>query len=158
MSIKVGDKLPDATFKVKTAEGMDDLNTTELCAGKKVVLFAVPGAFTPGCSMSHLPGFVMNADKIKAKGVDAIVCTSVNDGFVMGAWGEAQNAKDIIMAADGSAKFAKAVGLTLDLDAAGLGLRSKRYAMIIDDGTVSYLGVDEKDIVESSAETILGKL
>ncbi len=158
MSIQVGDKLPEAIFKVKSADGISELTTSELCAGKKVVLFAVPGAFTPGCSMTHLPGFVVNADKIKAKGVVAIVCTSVNDAFVMGAWGESQNAEEIIMAADGSAAFAKAVGLTLDLDAAGLGLRSKRYAMVIEDGTVTYLGIDEKEIVASSAETILGKL
>ncbi len=158
MSIQVGDKLPEATFKVKGEDGISELTTSELCTGKKVVLFAVPGAFTPGCTMTHLPGFVVNADKIKAKGVDHIVCTSVNDAFVMGAWGESQNAEEIIMAADGSAAFAKAVGLTLDLDAAGLGLRSKRYGMIVEDGTVTYLGVDEKEIVASSAETILGKL
>ena len=158
MSIQVGDKLPEATFKVKTAEGISELSTSELCNGKKVVLFAVPGAFTPGCSMTHLPGFVVNADKIKAKGVDSIVCTAVNDAFVMGAWGEAQNAEEIIMAADGVADFAKAVDLTLDLTGMGLGVRSKRYAMIVDNGTVTYLGVDEKEITASSADTILSQL
>jgi peroxiredoxin len=158
MTIKVGDKLPEATFQVMTADGIKPLSLAEVTAGKKVVIFAVPGAFTPGCSMTHLPGFVVNADKLKAAGVDSIICVSVNDAFVMGAWGENQNAEEIIMAADGSAKFTTAIGMELDLVEAGLGVRSKRYAMIVEDGAVTYLGVDAKDIVESSAETVLAKL
>lgn len=158
MTIKEGDKLPEATLQVMTAEGIKPLSLAEVTAGKKVVIFAVPGAFTPGCSMTHLPGFVVNADKLKAAGVDSIICVSVNDAFVMGAWGENQNAEEIIMAADGSAKFTAAIGMELDLVEAGLGVRSKRYAMIVEDGTVTYLGVDAKDIVESSAETVLAKL
>jgi peroxiredoxin len=158
MTIKVGDKLPEATFQVMTADGIKPLSLAEVTAGKKVVIFAVPGAFTPGCSMTHLPGFVVNADKLKAAGVDSIICVSVNDAFVMGAWGENQNAEEIVMAADGSAKFTTAIGMELDLVEAGLGVRSKRYAMIVEDGAVTYLGVDAKDIVESSAETVLAKL
>ncbi len=158
MTIQVGDKLPEATFKVKTADGIDSVSLSDLCKGKKVVLFAVPGAFTPGCTVTHLPGFVVLADKIKAKGVSSIICTAVNDAFVMGAWGESQNAEEIIMAADGSAAFAKDIGLALDLTEAGFGVRSKRYAMIIDDGVVTYLGVDAKEIKDSSAEAVLEQL
>ncbi|MBX2859150.1 MAG: peroxiredoxin [Cellvibrionaceae bacterium] len=158
MSIKVGDKLPEATFQVKTAEGIDQVSLASLAAGKKIVIFAVPGAFTPGCSMTHLPGFVVNADKLQAAGVDSIVCVAVNDAFVMGAWGEAQNAEEIVMAADGSGKFTQAVGMELDLGEMGLGIRSKRYALIANDGVVSYLGVDAKEISASSAETVLAEL
>lgn len=158
MTIKVGDKLPEATFQVKTADGIDQMPLAKLAAGKKIVIFAVPGAFTPGCSMTHLPGFVVNADKLKAAGVDSIICVAVNDAFVMGAWGEAQNAEEIIMAADGSGKFTQAVGMELDLADKGLGMRSKRYALIAEDGVVSYVGVDDKEISASSAETILSKI
>ena len=158
MAIQVGDKLPEATFKVMTADGIQPFTTSDLCSGKKVVLFAVPGAFTPGCTVTHLPGFVVNADKIKAKGVDSIICTAVNDAFVMDAWGKSQNAEEIIMAADGNGDFAKAVGLQLDLTGGGLGMRSQRYAMIVDDGKVTYLGIDSKEIEKSAADAVMAKL
>lgn len=158
MTIQVGDTLPAATLKVMGSEGPKDITTDELFKGKKVVLFAVPGAFTPGCSLTHLPGFVVNADQIKAAGVDTIVCVAVNDAFVMDAWGKNQNAEEIIMAADGNGDFTRALGLELDLEGFGMGLRSKRYAMVVDDGKVSYLGIDDKGIQESSAESILQHL
>ncbi|GGB97989.1 peroxiredoxin [Marinobacterium zhoushanense] len=158
MSIQVGDTLPSVTFKVMGEKGPESVTTLSLFAGKKVVLFAVPGAFTPGCTLTHLPGFVVNADKIKAKGVDSIVCTAVNDAFVMDAWGKSQNADEIIMAADGSAEFAKAIGLELDLTEGGLGIRSKRYAMIVNDCKVELLNIDTKGVDQSSAETILAAL
>jgi len=158
MAIQVGDTLPSVTFKVMGDKGPESVTTEALFAGKKVVLFAVPGAFTPGCSLTHLPGFVVKADEIKAKGVDSIVCTAVNDAFVMDAWGKAQNADEIIMAGDGSATFAKAIGLDMDLTEGGLGVRSKRYAMIVDDGRVELLNVDDKGVDKSSAETILAAL
>lgn len=158
MTIQVGDKIPDGSFKVMGAEGPQDKTISELFDGKKVVLFAVPGAFTPGCSMTHLPGFVVNADKIKAMGVDAIICVAVNDAFVMDAWGKAQNAEELIMAADGVADYTRALGLELDASGFGLGIRSKRYAMIVDDRTVTYLGVDEKAIEASAAEAVLEQL
>ena len=158
MSIQVGDKLPQATLHFMGAEGPQKITTDEIFSGKKVVLFAVPGAFTPGCSMTHLPGFVVNADKIKARGVDTIACVAVNDAFVMGAWGKDQNAEEILMLADGNGEFTGALGLELDGSGFGLGTRSRRYAMIVEDGTVTYLGVDEKAIEKSSAETVLGQL
>ena len=159
MSIQKGDTLPAGTVKVMGAEGPADVNIEDLCQGKKVVIFAVPGAFTPGCSMTHLPGFVINADKIKAAGVDTIVCISVNDAFVMGAWGQAQNAEEILMLADGNCELTAALGLELDGSGFGLGTRSQRYAMIIDDGVVSTLNIEEGPGVNtSSAETILGLL
>jgi peroxiredoxin len=142
-----------------TANGPAELSSEELFSGKKVVLFALPGAFTPTCSASHLPGFVANADKIKAKGVDDIVCLSVNDAFVMDAWGKSQNADAIHMVADGSANFTQAVGLVLDRTQAGLGIRSQRYAMIVEDGVVTALNVEEPGKFEkSSAEAILAEL
>lgn len=158
MTVKTGDKLPAGTFKVMGAEGPQAVTTSELFDGKKVVLFAVPGAFTPGCSVTHLPGFVVNADKIKANGVDSIICTSVNDVFVMDAWGKAQNAEEIIMAADGNGEFAKALGLELDGSGFGMGTRSQRYAMIVDKGVITYLGVDSKAIEASAADAILAAL
>lgn len=158
MTINVGDTLPSGTLKVMGAEGPQDISTAELFDGKKVALFAVPGAFTPGCSMTHLPGFVVNADKLKANGIDSIVCLSVNDAFVMDAWGKDQNAEAIIMAADGSGDYTKALGLELDLANFGMGVRSKRYAMIVDNGSVSYLGVDAKAIEASSADAVLEAL
>jgi peroxiredoxin len=137
-------------------KGPQPITTDDLFAGKKVVLFAVPGAFTPGCSNTHLPGFVVNADKIKAKGVASIVCVSVNDAFVMGAWGKAQNAEHLIMLADGSAELAKATGMELDLTDKGMGVRWKRLAMIVDNGVVKNLAIEPPGgIVESSAEAIL---
>jgi peroxiredoxin len=124
-----------------------------------VVLFAVPGAFTPGCSNTHLPGFVVHADKIKARGVASIICVSVNDAFVMGAWGKAQNAEHLVMLADGSADWAKALGLQLDLTDKGMGVRWQRLAMIVEDGTVTHLAIEPPGgIVESSAEAILKRL
>jgi peroxiredoxin len=139
-----------------TADGPKEITSDELFAGKKVVLFALPGAFTPTCSASHLPGFVVNADKIKAKGVDEIVCLSVNDAFVMDAWGKAQNAEEIHMVADGNADFAKAVGLELDLIARGMGVRLQRFAMIVADGVVEHLNVEAPGKFEiSSAETMM---
>ncbi|KEA65138.1 Peroxiredoxin [Marinobacterium lacunae] len=158
MAIQVGDKLPSVTFKVMGENGPESVTTDDLFAGKKVVLFAVPGAFTPGCTITHLPGFVVNADKIKAKGVDSIVCLAVNDAFVMDAWGKSQNAEEIIMLADGSAVFTKEIGLEKDLTEGGLGIRSQRYAMIVNDGTVELLNVDDKGVDKSSAETILAAL
>jgi peroxiredoxin len=142
-----------------TADGPKEITTDELFAGKKVVLFALPGAFTPTCSASHLPGFVVNADKIKAKGVDEIVCLSVNDAFVMDAWGKAQNAEEIHMVADGNADFAKAIGLELDLIARGMGVRLQRFAMIVEDGVVKHLNVEAAGKFEiSSAETMIALL
>ncbi|GAB1260114.1 redoxin family protein [Aurantivibrio plasticivorans] len=158
MTIQVGDSLPQVTLKIMGEKGPENINLSELVAGKKVVLFAVPGAFTPGCSLAHLPGFVVNADKIKEKGVDVIACVSVNDAFVMDAWGKSQNAEEIIMLADGNAELAKALGLELDGTGFGMGVRSQRYAMILDDGKVGYLGVDSKAIEKSAAEAILAEL
>ena len=158
MSIQVGDTFPSLSLHVMGENGPEAVTTDSLVKGKKVVLFAVPGAFTPGCSNTHLPGFVVHADAIKAKGVDSIICTSVNDAFVMGAWGKNQNAEEIIMLADGEGELAKAVGLTQDLTGASLGIRSQRYAMIINDGVVELLNVDAKGIDQTSAETILEAL
>ncbi|MFA7554303.1 MAG: peroxiredoxin [Spongiibacteraceae bacterium] len=158
MTVKTGDKLPAGTFKIMGSEGPKDVTTAELFDGKKVVMFAVPGAFTPGCSVTHLPGFVVNADKIKAAGVDSIICTAVNDVFVMDAWGKNQNAEELIMAADGNGEYAKALGLELDGSGFGLGIRSMRYAMIVDNGVITYLGVDSKAIEASAADAILAAL
>ncbi|NOI14047.1 peroxiredoxin [Vibrio hepatarius] len=156
--IQQGQALPAATLSQLTAEGMVNHQVTELFANKKVVLFAVPGAFTPTCSESHLPGFVVLADQIKAKGVDIIACVSVNDAFVMQAWGEAQNANEIMMLGDGDASFTKALGLEMDTAAFG-GIRSQRYAMVIENGVVTQLNVEEPKTFEvSSAEAILASL
>lgn len=133
-------------------------NTEELFANKKVVLFAVPGAFTPTCSVSHLPGYVVLADEFKAKGVDALICLSVNDAFVMNAWGAAQNAENIMMLADGDGSYTKALGLSMETAGFG-GLRSQRYAMVIDNGTITSLHVEKpKEFEESKAEVILKTL
>jgi peroxiredoxin len=159
MTIAVGDKIPSVTVQHKTADGIDQVSTDEYFAGRKVVLFAVPGAFTPTCSQKHLPGFVANADALKAKGVDEIACIAVNDAFVMDAWGKDQGAEGkVTMLADGSAKLAKALGLDMDLTERGMGPRSKRYAMVVDDGKVTALNVDESGFEKSSAEAILGGL
>ncbi len=158
MMIKVGDKLPSMELKVMGSDGPEAIKTDDIFNGKKVVMFAVPGAFTPGCSVTHLPGFVVNADKIKAAGVDTIVCLAVNDAFVMGAWGKDQNAEEIVMLADGSGQFTEELGLVLDLTEMQLGKRSKRYAMIVNDGVVELLNVDESGIEKSSADTILAAL
>ncbi|MFT5162990.1 MAG: peroxiredoxin [Alteromonadaceae bacterium] len=159
MTIQINDKMPAVTLNVFGEKGPQDVTTDELFANKKVVLFAVPGAFTPGCSMTHLPGFVANADKIKAKGVDRIICLSVNDAFVMHAWGEAQNASEIIMLADGNGQLSEALGLTQDASANCMGVRAQRFAMIVEDGVVTTLNVEPvRGVDVSSAETMLGLL
>jgi len=159
MAISIGDRIPNVVMNEMTSDGPGELSSEELFSGKKVVLFALPGAFTPTCSASHLPGFVASADKIKAKGVDDIVCLSVNDAWVMDAWGKAQNAEEIHMVADGSANFTQAVGLVLDRTQAGMGIRSQRYAMVVEDGVVTALNVEEPGKFEkSSAETMLSLL
>lgn len=158
MSIQIGDKLPNIELKVMGENGPESVTTENLFAGKKVVIFAVPGAFTPGCSKTHLPGFVVLADQIKAKGVDSIICLSVNDAFVMDAWGKAQNAEEIMMLADGIAEFTRAIGLEKDLTAVQFGIRSQRYAMIVEDGIVKTLNIDDKGVDKSSAETTLALL
>jgi peroxiredoxin len=156
MSIQAGDKVPSLTLKTMGAQGPEDIATDDIFSGKKVVLFAVPGAFTPGCSMTHLPGFVVNADKIKEHGVDTIACISVNDAFVMGAWGEAQNASEILMLADGNGDFTSALGLELDASGFGMGKRSQRFAMVVEDGTITHLNVEPGAGIEvSSAEAIM---
>ena len=143
MAIKVGDRLPEAKFRVMTAEGPGWKTTDEVFKGKKVVLFAVPGAFTPTCHKNHMPGFVTNADKIKAKGIDTIAVTAVNDGFVMNEWKKASGADKIEFLADGNADFAKAIDMTLDASGNGLGTRSKRYCMVVEDGVVKSLAVED---------------
>lgn len=159
MAISIGERIPNVVMNEMTSDGPGELSSEELFSGKKVVLFALPGAFTPTCSASHLPGFVASADKIKAKGVDDIVCLSVNDAWVMDAWGKAQNAEEIHMVADGSANFTQAVGLVLDRTQAGMGIRSQRYAMVVEDGVVTALNVEEPGKFEkSSAETMLSLL
>ena len=160
MTIKVGDRIPSATLKHMTADGMQTITTDQLFKGKKVVLFALPGAFTPTCSAKHLPGFVQNADTLKAKGVDTIACLSVNDAFVMNAWGKDQKVGDkVLMLADGNAEFAEATGLTMDGTGYGMGLRSQRYAMVVEDGVIKKLNVEAPGAFEvSSAEAILKAL
>jgi peroxiredoxin len=160
MAIAVGEKIPAGKLKTMTAEGPKDISTDEIFNGKKVVVFAVPGAFTPTCSAKHLPGFVEKAAEIKAKGIDTIACIAVNDAFVMGAWGKAQNTDGkVLMLADGAAAFTKQLGLDLDLTGPGMGVRSKRYAMIVDNGTVKTLNVEAPGAFEvSSADAILRAL
>ena len=159
MPIKVGDTLPDVKLKEMGEGGPKDVSLAELTKGKKVVIFAVPGAFTPTCSMKHLPGFVESADSIRKKGVDDIVCLSVNDAFVMGAWGREQKSTGIVrMMADGSAEFTKAAGLTLDLTSRGMGVRSQRYSMLVVDGVVKQLNVEAGGFDVSSAEKMLAQL
>ena len=158
MTIKIGDKLPAVEFIRFNADGLVKLTTDQVFAGKKVVLFAVPGAFTPTCSMNHLPGFIEHADAIKAKGVDTIACTAVNDHHVMKAWSKHSGADGkILMLADGQGNFAKAIGL--DADMAGMGLRSKRYSMVVENGVVLQLNVEDKSGVNvSGADTILTQI
>lgn len=156
--LKVGDTLPQVTFSQRKDGISSNPTTADIFAGKKVVLFAVPGAFTPTCSEAHLPGYVTLADKFKAKGVDSIVCTSVNDAFVMAAWGDTHNADHLIMLADGGADFAKATGMVKDTGTFG-GQRSVRYAMLVEDGTVKVLNVEAPGKFEvSNAETMLKEL
>jgi glutaredoxin/glutathione-dependent peroxiredoxin len=159
MALQVGDKIPSVTLKTMGAKGPQDITTDEIFSGKKVVLFAVPGAFTPTCSAAHLPSFVVNADKLKAKGVDTIVCTSVNDAFVMDAWGKDRNAEELLMVGDGNGDFATAMGLTMDGSGFGLGKRSMRYALVAEDGKITALNVEKGGAYEvSSAEKILEAL
>lgn len=144
MTIKVGDRVPNAKFTTMGPKGPQPATTEEIFGGKKVALFAVPGAFTPTCSEAHLPGFVGLAEDLKAKGVDTVACTAVNDIFVLDAWAKARGAEGVVtMLADGSAEFAKASGLDIDLAPYGLGTRSKRYAMIVDNGVVTWMGVED---------------
>jgi peroxiredoxin len=159
MAIQTGDKLPNTELKVMGEKGPEAITIEELTAGKKVVIFAVPGAFTPGCSNTHVPGYVVNADVIKAKGVDSIICLSVNDAFVMGAWGRDQNAEALIMLADGNGTYTREIGLTMDASSFQMGERSQRYAMIVDDGVISYLAVEPAGGVDvSAAEKIIEQL
>jgi len=161
MAIKVGEKLPETTFTVMGAEGPEQKSTADIFSGKKVVLFAVPGAYTPTCQNAHMPGFVQHSDDIKAKGIDSVACTSVNDIFVMDAWAkDCGAAGKIDVLADGNADFAKALGLSLDLSAHGLGTRSHRYSMLVEDSIVKLLNVEEAppnhDV--SSAASLLSQL
>ena len=160
MTIKVGDKLPNITLSTMAEEGPKPISVEELCAGKKVVLFAVPGAFTPTCSNQHLPGVVSNSAALKEKGVDLVACISVNDPFVMAAWSKDRNAAEgVLMLADGNAEFTSAIGLEMDVSGFGMGMRSQRYSMVIDNGVVSSLNVESGPVLDvSSAETILEAL
>jgi peroxiredoxin len=160
MAIKQGDKVPEGIFKEKTPDGIKDVTTKDLFGGKKVVLFAVPGAFTPTCSAKHLPGFVGKAVDLRSKGIDEIACMSVNDAFVMDAWGLSQNVTGKVrMLADGNGTFAKAMGLELDATKGGLGMRSQRFAMVVEDGTITKLNVEAPGAFEvSSAEYVLSQL
>lgn len=160
MTIKVGDRMPSATFMTMGKDGPQPLNSDELFKGKKVALFGVPGAFTPTCSVKHLPGYVKNADKFKVKGVDTVACIAVNDVFVLEAWRKSEGVGDTVkMLADGSGDFAKAAGLTFDLSGKGLGVRLQRFSAIVDDGVVTSLNVEEPGAFEvSGAEKLLGQL
>ena len=160
MTIKIGDKMPDGTFAVMTGDGPGGLSASELFSGKKVVVFALPGAFTPTCSAQHLPGFIDKAADIKAKGVDTIACLSVNDVFVMDAWGKANNAGEIQMLADGNAEYTKALGLELDASGFGMGTRAQRFAMVVEDGVVKQLHIEPSpaDLNASGADNILANL
>jgi peroxiredoxin len=160
MTIKVGDKVPSSTFMQMQEGGPKPVSSDEFFAGRKVALFALPGAFTPTCSAKHVPGFVQNFDALKAKGIDAIACVSVNDAFVMGAWGKDQGAGDkVAMLADGNGDFTRAVGLEMDGTKFGMGKRSQRYSMIVDNGVVKELNVEAPGAFEvSSAEHMLGQL
>ena len=161
MSISAGDRLPEATFRVLGSEGIDKLTTDEVFAGKKVVLFAVPGAFTPTCHLKHLPGFLENADAFKKKGVHTVACVAVNDPFVMDAWAKAAGGNGkVLFLSDGNGEFTKAIGLDFDGSGIGLGTRSMRYAMLVDDGVVTVLNLEESPGVAdvSTAEKLLAKV
>ncbi len=159
MTIKIGDKLPDVQLSRATSDGPQPTSSSDYFAGKRVALFAVPGAFTPTCSARHLPSFVDKAGELKGKGVDEIACISVNDPFVMAAWNKADGSDDIIMLADGNGDFAKAIGLEMDGAKFGMGQRSQRYSMIVNDGTVEQLNVEAPgEYRASSAETMLDQL
>lgn len=160
MTISIGDKIPNVEIMLSTAEGPQKAETGSVLGGGSVALFSVPGAFTPTCSAKHLPGFVENADALKAKGIDKIVCMSVNDAFVMQAWGDSQNAGDKVeMLADGNGEFARALGLTLDAQGFGMGERAQRFSVLLEDGVVKELNVEEPGAFDvSSAEHMLGQL
>ena len=159
MTIQVGDRLPDVPLAIATADGPMPTTTGEHFKGKKIALFAVPGAYTPTCSARHLPGYVDKAGDFTSKGVDEIACTSVNDAFVMGAWNKAQGSENIVMLADGNGDFAEALGLTMDGSKFGMGKRSQRYSMVVNDGVVEQLNVEAPgEFSASSAETMLGQL
>jgi glutaredoxin/glutathione-dependent peroxiredoxin len=160
MAIKVGDRMPSGTLKTMTKDGPKDVSTDELFKGKKVVLFSVPGAFTPTCDAKHLPGFVQLADQIQAKGVDTIACMAVNDVFVMNAWGKASGVGDkVVMLADGNGEYARALGLELDASKFGMGTRGKRFALVVDDGKLESVNIEEAGQFKvSAAEHVLGQL
>ena len=160
MTIKVGDKLPTISLKYMNKDGMQTATTDDLFKGKKAVLFGLPGAFTPTCSAKHLPGFVTNSEELKKKGVEVIACLSVNDAFVMDAWGKAQNAGEkVLMLADGNAEFAEATGLTMDGTGYGMGKRTSRWAMVLEDGKVKTLNIEAPGAFEvSSAEAVMKAL
>ncbi|PTD21127.1 peroxiredoxin [Sphingomonas fennica] len=160
MTIKAGDTLPETTFTKPTESGPEAVQSADFFKGRKVALFSVPGAFTPTCSAKHLPGFIEKAAELKAKGVDEIACTAVNDAFVMGAWSKSAGAGEAVtMLADGNGDFAKALGLTMDGSKFGLGTRGQRFSMIVDDGVVSVLNVEAPgEFKVSSADYMLGQL
>jgi glutaredoxin/glutathione-dependent peroxiredoxin len=160
MPIKVGDKMPSGTLTLATAEGPQKVSADDYFKGKKVVLFSVPGAFTPTCDAKHLPGFVQLADQIRAKGVDTIACMAVNDVFVMNAWGKASGVGDkILMLADGNGDYARALGLELDAKGFGMGVRGQRFAIIVKDGTATHVNVEAPGAFKvSAAEYVLGQL
>jgi peroxiredoxin len=161
MTIAKGDSLPEATFRVLSAEGIENLSTEDVFGGKKVVLFAVPGAFTPTCHLKHLPGFVDNAEAFKKKGIDTVACVAVNDPFVLGTWGSVSGGKGkVLFLSDGNAEFTKKIGMDFDGSGIGLGTRSKRYAMLVDDGVVKVLHTEESPGVAdvSTAESMLAEI
>lgn len=160
MTISVGERIPDVELRTVSADGPRPVRSLEVLGAGKVVLFAVPGAFTPTCSDYHLPGFVLRADELRAKGVDRVACVAVNDAFVLGAWGQAQQVGDtVLLLADGNAEFTRAMGLDFDASGVGLGVRSQRYAAILEDGVVTHLAVEpERGLQVSSAESVLEAL
>ena len=159
MTIAVGDKLPDVKLTKATAEGMEPVQTAEYFKGKRVALFSVPGAFTPTCSAKHLPGFIEKAGELKAKGVDEIACTAVNDAFVMKAWAASAGASDVTMLADGNGDLVKALGLVMDGSGVGMGQRGQRFSMVVDDGVITQLNVEAPgEYRVSSADHLLGQL
>jgi peroxiredoxin len=159
MAIQVGDRIPDVPLTLATPEGPVPIKSGDYLAGKRVALFAVPGAYTPTCSARHLPSYVEKAAELKARGIDEVACTSVNDAFVMGAWNKEQGSQDITMLADGNGQFAEALGLEMDASKFGMGKRSQRYSMIVNDGVVEQLNVEAPgEYSASSAETLLGQV
>lgn len=159
MTIKAGDRMPEGKFKVMGPNGPQDLTTAELFGGKRVVLFSVPGAFTPTCDAKHLPGYVQHAAAIRAKGVDTIACMAVNDVFVMSAWGKASGSSDVLMLADGNGDYAKALGLEMDGRGFGMGLRGQRFALIVKNGVATHVFIEApREFRVSAAEYVLGQL